>query len=99
MAGLPQVCDRVGKRMEVFVDGGIRRGSDIAKAVASGATAVLIGRPALYGACAAGEAGVAQVLKILRDELARTMVLCGVPDVAGLVPDLLSSPPGKPEHR
>jgi (S)-mandelate dehydrogenase len=99
MAGLPQVCDRVGKRMEVFVDGGIRRGSDIAKAVASGATAVLIGRPALYGACAAGEAGVAQVLKILREELARTMVLCGVPDVAGLVPDLLSSPPGKPQHR
>lgn len=99
MAGLPQVCDRVGKRMEVFVDGGIRRGSDIAKAVASGATAVLIGRPALYGACAAGEAGVAQVLKILRDELARTMVLCGVPDVAGLGPDLLYSPPGKPQDR
>ena len=89
MAALPQVCDMVGKRMEVFVDGGIRRGSDVARAVALGATAVLTGRPALYGACAAGEAGASHVLTILRDELVRTMILCGVPDIAGIGRELL----------
>lgn len=99
MAALPQVCDLVGKRMEVFVDGGIRRGADIAKAVASGATAALIEHPALYGACAAGEAGTGHVLKTLRDELARTMILCGVPDIAGLGSLPLSSPPSKPPDR
>lgn len=99
MAALPQVCDLVGKRMEVVVDGGIRHGADIAKAVASGTTAALIGRPALYDAWSAGKAGIGHVLKILRDKLVVTIVFCGVPDIAGLGPLLLSSPPGKPPDR
>ena len=75
---LPEIAERVGGRLEIIVDGGIRRGSDIVKAVALGADACAIGRPYLYGLAAAGQAGVAHVLKLLAAEMTRTMMLLGV---------------------
>jgi 4-hydroxymandelate oxidase len=74
---LPQVADKVAGRVPVLVDGGIRRGTDVLKALALGANAVLIGRPYLYGLGAAGEAGVTKVVNILQRELLMAMVLTG----------------------
>lgn len=81
---LPPVLDAVGGRMKVLVDGGVRRGSSVAKAVAMGAAAVLLGRAPLYGVAAAGEAGAADVLAILRNELEVTLRLLGCPRVRDL---------------
>ncbi len=80
------VREAVGAFPDVICDGGIRRGSDVAKAVALGATACSIGRPYLYGLAAGGEAGVSRALCILREEFDRAMALCGVNDVAALQP-------------
>jgi 4-hydroxymandelate oxidase len=74
---LPEVVERVAGRIPVLIDGGIRRGIDILKSLALGADAVMIGRPYLYGLSAAGAAGVAKVLNILRTELAMAMALTG----------------------
>ncbi len=74
---LPHVVEAVGDRCEVYVDGGIRRGSDVLKAIALGARAVLVGRPILWGLAVAGEEGAANVLEILRRELDEAMLLCG----------------------
>ena len=74
---LPAIAAAVGDKVPVLLDGGIRRGSDVIKAVALGAHAVAIGRPALWGLAVDGEAGVTQVLEMLRDEIARTLMLCG----------------------
>lgn len=74
---LPEVADRVGDRIEVICDGGVRRGSDIVKALALGATACMAGRAYLYGLGAAGEAGVDHVLDLLGDDVRRTMALIG----------------------
>src|SRR5438270_1675888 len=74
---LPHLVDLAGDRCEIYVDGGIRRGSDVLKAIALGARAVLIGRPILWGLTVAGEQGVLQVLNILRRELDEAMLLCG----------------------
>lgn len=74
---LPEVVAAVGSRAEVLVDGGIRRGSDVVKAIALGARAVLIGRAYAYGVAAAGEQGVTQAIDILRTEAKRTMKLLG----------------------
>ena len=74
---LPRVTDRVEGRVPVLVDGGIRRGTDVLKALAFGASAVLIGRPYLYGLGAAGEAGVTKVINILQREFQMAMVLTG----------------------
>ncbi len=74
---LPYVVDAVAGRCEIYVDGGIRRGSDVLKAIALGARAVLVGRPILWGLCVAGEEGVVRVLKILKQELDEAMLLCG----------------------
>ena len=74
---LPRVVDAVGEDCEVYVDGGIRRGSDILKAIALGARAVLVGRPILWGLSVAGERGVRHVLEILGRELDEAMLLCG----------------------
>ena len=76
---LPEVVEAVAGRIPVFVDGGIRRGSDIFKALALGAQAVGIGRPYLWGLAAFGQAGVEMVLKILRTELRDVMMFAGTP--------------------
>ncbi len=81
---LPEVVDAIGSRIEVLFDGGIRRGGDIAKALALGARAILIGRPYLYGLGAAGEQGVELSISMLRTELVRAMGLLGRPQVADL---------------
>ena len=75
---LPEIAQATAGRIELIVDGGIRRGSDVVKAIALGATACAIGRPYLYGLAAAGEAGVAHVLHLFREEMTRTMALLGV---------------------
>jgi len=86
---LPAVVRGINGRIPVWVDGGVRRGVDVIKALALGAQAVLVGRATLYGACAAGEAGARRALDILRSELVRAMQLCGAPSVAAIRPDLL----------
>jgi len=86
---LPYVVDAVAGRAEVFVDGGVRRGTDVLKAVALGARAVLVGRPVLWGLAVEGEAGVERVLGILRRELENAMGLAGCATVADITPDLL----------
>jgi len=84
---LPAVVDRVGDRVPVYLDSGIRRGTDVVKALALGATAVGIGRPYIYGLAADGERGVRGVLEILRQEISRTLTLMGVADVQDLTRD------------
>ncbi len=84
LRALPEVVAAVGGRGEVLLDGGVRRGSDIAKAICLGARAVLIGRAYAYGLGAAGEAGVARALAILRADLERTLALLGCASVAEL---------------
>ena len=74
---LPEIVDAVGGRLEVYVDGGIRRGSDVVKALALGARAVLVGRPVLWGLAYGGEAGAHRVLELLRDEIELALALCG----------------------
>ena len=86
---LPGVVRAIGGKASVLMDGGIRRGGDIFKALARGAEAVMIGRATFYGVCAAGEAGANRALDILADELTRTMQLCGTRSIAGIRRDLL----------
>jgi L-lactate dehydrogenase (cytochrome) len=74
---VPEVADAAGSRIEVWMDGGVRSGQDVLKAVALGAKATLIGRPFLYGLGAMGEAGVTRCLEIIRNELDVSMALCG----------------------
>jgi isopentenyl diphosphate isomerase/L-lactate dehydrogenase-like FMN-dependent dehydrogenase len=81
---LPAIARRVGGRAQVLVEGGIRRGSDVVKALCLGADAVCIGRPYLYGLAAAGPAGAEDVLDILREEMTRCMTLMGVAKLADL---------------
>jgi L-lactate dehydrogenase (cytochrome) len=84
LRALPEVVAEVGGEVEVLVDGGVRRGSDVAKALCLGARAVLVGRAWAYGLAAAGEPGVERVIQILRAELDRTLRLLGVASVAEL---------------
>jgi 4-hydroxymandelate oxidase len=79
---LPRVMDAVEGRVPVLLDGGIRRGTDIIKALACGARAVLIGRSYLWGLGVAGAEGVEQVVRILRMELEASMMLCGTPSIS-----------------
>ena len=95
---LPAVADAVGDQVEVLLDGGIRRGGDVAKALALGAKAVLIGRAYLWGLAANGQAGVENVLDLLRDGLGAAMVGLGRPDVSELSRDDLVVPPGFERH-
>jgi L-lactate dehydrogenase (cytochrome) len=81
---LPEIVSAVGNDIEVLVDGGIRRGSDVVKAMALGAKAVLIGRPYLYGLAAQGRRGVERIIDVFADEMSRTMALLGCPDVDSL---------------
>ena len=87
---LPHVVQAVGGAVPVLVDGGIRRGTDVLKALALGASAVLVGRPAIHGLAHAGAAGVAHVLRLLRDELEIAMALTGCATLADATPALLA---------
>jgi heme/flavin dehydrogenase (mycofactocin system) len=91
---LPAVAEAVGSQVEVLLDGGVRRGSDVAKALALGARAVMIGRAYLWGLAANGQAGVENVLDLLRDGLGSALVGLGHPSIAGLSPADLVIPPG-----
>ncbi|HET8692809.1 MAG TPA: alpha-hydroxy acid oxidase [Steroidobacteraceae bacterium] len=86
---LPAVAREVGGRVALLVDGGVRRGGDIAKAVALGAEGVLLGRAPVYGLAAGGREGATQALRILADEFDRTLALTGCTGVASLTPDLV----------
>jgi len=86
---LPGIAAAIGGAVELYVDGGIRRGTDIVKALALGARAVLVGRPVLWGLACGGRDGVAAALAILRRELDLAMALCGCPSLAAITPDLV----------
>ena len=88
---LPSVSEAVGDRMEIICDGGIRRGSDIVKALALGADACMIGRAYLYGLAAAGERGVDHALSLLRDGVVNTMALIGATSLRDLKPELVDT--------
>ena len=84
LRALPEVVAAVGSRTEVLMDGGIRRGSDIVKAICLGARAVLVGRAYAYGMAAAGQAGATRALQILREDVERTLRLLGCPSISQL---------------
>jgi L-lactate dehydrogenase (cytochrome) len=92
LRALPEVVAAVNGQAEVLMDGGVRRGGDIVKAICLGARAVLIGRAYAYGLAAAGEAGVARALAILRDDVERTLRLLGCPSVKELDPSYVEVP-------
>lgn len=83
---LPEVVEAVDGRLEVLVDGGVRRGADVVKAIALGARAVLVGRPVLWGLAADGEAGARRVLELLRDEIELALALVGCASPEAVTP-------------
>ena len=89
---LPQMVEAVGKRITVIVDSGFRRGSDVVKALALGADAVMLGRAPLHGTAAAGERGALRALQIFRDEIDRVLALIGCTSIADLNPDYVVMP-------
>ncbi|ETR78167.1 L-lactate dehydrogenase [Afipia sp. P52-10] len=91
---LPEIADAVGEKATVLLDSGVRRGSDIAKALALGAKAVLTGRATLYGTSVGGQAGAAKAIGVIRKELDNTMVYCGCNTVEEITPDILFAPRG-----
>jgi 4-hydroxymandelate oxidase len=91
---LPAVADAVEGAIPLLVDGGVRRGGDVVKALALGARAVAIGRPVLWGLAVAGESGVRAVIELLRDELEAALMLCGVGTLDELGRGLLRLPAG-----
>ncbi|EAZ94357.1 alpha-hydroxy acid oxidase [Crocosphaera chwakensis] len=84
LEALPKIVETVGNEVDIIIDGGIRRGTDVFKALALGAKAVLIGRPILWGLTVNGEAGVNHVLELLKDELLLAMALSGCPSIADI---------------
>ncbi len=90
---LPALKTVAGDHLKILLDGGIRRGSDVFKALALGADAVLIGRPAMHALAVAGALGVAHLLRLLREELEVTMALCGCRDIAAIDAQFLLNPP------
>jgi 4-hydroxymandelate oxidase len=92
LQALPAVAEAVGGRVPLLMDGGIRRGTDVIKALLLGASAVLIARPYLWGLAANGQAGAEHVLQIMRDEVARTLALMGASTIGQLQPDQLAEP-------
>lgn len=96
---LPHVVDAAGKRLAVLVDSGFRRGSDVVKALALGAQAVLLGRATLYGIAAGGEAGAARAIGIFREEIDRVLALVGCRGIAELQRDCVWMPGDSMEIR
>ena len=94
LPAMVQILDAVGDRVEVLVDGGVRRGSDVARAVALGARAVMVGRPWAWSLGAAGQAGVEHILTMFGTELDRTLRLLGCPAVADLDRRFVTPPAG-----
>jgi isopentenyl diphosphate isomerase/L-lactate dehydrogenase-like FMN-dependent dehydrogenase len=92
MDALPEVVAAVDRRCEVYVDGGVRRGTDVLKALALGARAVLLGRPVLWGLAAGGQEGVGEVLALLRAEIELAMMLAGRPTLASIDRSLVTAP-------
>jgi len=92
LRALPEVAQAIGRQAEVLMDGGIRRGADIAKALCLGARAVLIGRAYAYGLAAAGQPGVARALQILREDFERTLRLLGCPSATALDASYITAP-------
>ncbi len=92
---LPSIARAVAGRVPLLMDGGVRRGTDVLKALALGATAVLIGRPVVYGLAVNGAYGVAHVLRLLRDELEVAMALSGCPTLADIGPHVVMCAPGR----
>ncbi len=86
---LPAIAKRVGGRAEVLLDGGVRRGTDVIKALCLGATAVCVGRPYFYGLAVGGPAGAEHVINIFREEMSRAMTLMGVKTIKDLGPEWL----------
>ena len=84
---LPDIAEAVGGAVPIILDGGIRRGTDVVKALALGATAIGVGRPVIWGLAAAGREGVTQVLELLRDDFDRALALCGAARPSGLTRD------------
>jgi isopentenyl diphosphate isomerase/L-lactate dehydrogenase-like FMN-dependent dehydrogenase len=97
LAALPHVVEAAAGRIEIYVDGGVRRGTDVVKALALGARAVLVGRPIVWGLAAGGEKGVAAALEMLRSELAMAMALCGCPTIDAIRRELVTVPWPAPE--
>jgi isopentenyl diphosphate isomerase/L-lactate dehydrogenase-like FMN-dependent dehydrogenase len=91
---LPEVVEAAGSRLAVLVDSGFRRGADVAKALALGARAVLVGRGPLYGVSVAGQQGAARALEIYRDEIDRILAMIGCPGIEHLDRSYLASRPG-----
>jgi L-lactate dehydrogenase (cytochrome) len=91
---LPGILEAVGDKTEVIFDGGIRRGSDVVKAIAMGAKAVLLGRGYAYGMAAAGDAGIERALEIFRADIVRTLKLLGCTSISQLDPSYISMRPG-----
>ena len=91
---LPEIAEAVDGRAEIYMDSGVRRGSDVLKALAMGARAVAIGRPLYWGLAVDGADGVHGVLEILRVELERALAYCGATSVRDLKPGLVSIPQG-----
>jgi isopentenyl diphosphate isomerase/L-lactate dehydrogenase-like FMN-dependent dehydrogenase len=89
---LPEVVEAVHGHCEVYVDGGIRRGTDVLKALAFGARGVLVGRPILWGLAVDGSSGALHILELLRAELELAMALAGCPDIAGINRSLVGCP-------
>lgn len=92
LQALPAIVDAVGGKMPILLDGGVRRGGDVVKALALGATGCLIGRPHLWGAAVAGEQGVARILEIYRSEIDRVMALGGWDDMVAIDHSVLFDP-------
>jgi L-lactate dehydrogenase (cytochrome) len=92
ISALPPIARAVGSRIEVLMDGGIRSGQDVIKALALGAKGVLVGRAYVYGLGAMGETGVTKALQIIGNELDVTMALCGLRDVRQVTADILARP-------
>ncbi len=93
IGALPEVVDAVAGRIPVLVDGGIRRGTDVLKALALGADAVMVARPTAWGLAVAGEDGVRDVLRIFRDELENAMWLAGCGSIGTITRDSVAPAP------